>query len=360
MKTSLANYWTLWSAKPNRMRLLVTALALVALLVIVTMAAMNATATPRSVAEVRVQGWVNALKEDKLTTARQEAQMNLESAGEVAVPALLVALRSENSAQRANSAEMLGYIASATATDALRTALRTDSVPTVRRNAAWALGEIKSASAINDLVQTSITDRSSMVRGAAADSLARIRTTLAQSAGVNEQFIGAFASAPTDANLVYVAAQRDLHTSKDGGKTWTKQSNVLPSQISALATSPNNAHELFAGVDSMGIYKSTDGGATWQAVNNGITLTPGARDAISAIALDPENPTVIYVARGVWLGTSKVEFHPTGLMYSRDDGATWQALNAGSSGEAIDQLAFREGQLYGLAGDRVLTLVTPR
>ncbi|HZQ07429.1 MAG TPA: HEAT repeat domain-containing protein, partial [Anaerolineae bacterium] len=302
----------------------------------------------------------NALKDDKLTTARQEAQMNLESAGEIAVPALIVALRSDNSAQRANSADMLGYIASPTATDALRTALQSDAVPAVRRNAAWALGEIKSPSAIGDLLQASITDRSAIVRGAAADSLARIRTTLAQSADMNEQFIGAFANAPAKANLIYVAAQRDLHMSNDGGATWTQLSNVLPSQISALAVNPSNAQELFAGVDSMGIYKSTDGGKTWQAVNTGITLTPGARDAISAIAIDPENPTVIYVARGVWLGTSKVEFHPTGLMYSRDNGATWQALNAGSSGEAIDQLAFREGQLYGLAGDRVLTLVTPR
>ena len=75
---------------------------------------------------------------------------------------------------------------------------------------------------------------------------------------------------------------------------------------------------------------------------------------------DPENSNVIYIARGVWMGTSNVEFYPTGMLASRDGGATWQKLTVGSSDLAIAKLAFRDGQLYGLAGDRVLTLVTPR
>lgn len=347
-------------SKLNRRRTFAAVVALGVLIGLVAMAAFNATATPRSTAEMQMAGWVNDLKSDGLTTQRQQAQRNLELAGEAAVPQLVVALRSDSTAQRRNAADMLGYIASPQATTALQNVLRTDTVPAVRRNAAWALGEIQDARAINDLQQASITDRSEMVRGASADSLARIRTTLAKNAQVNEQLIGAYASSPSVPNLVYVAAKRDLSVSQDGGKTWTTVSNALPSQASALAVNPTNAQELYLGVEAMGIYKSSDGGKTWSAINSGITLTPGARDAISAIAIDPENANVLYLAHGVWLGTGQVSFYPIGLLSSHDGGKTWQELSAGTSTDAISKLAFRDGQLYGLAGSRVLTLMTPR
>lgn len=357
------SFTTFLKQKLNRPRLVVTAVAIVALLGVVVFASMNATATPRSVAEARMANWVSELKNDKLTTARQEAQRNLELAGEAAVPQLLTALRSDNASQRRNAADLLGYIASPQATDALRTALRTDTVPAVRRNAAYALGQIHAASAVNDLLQASITDRSQIVRGSAADSLARIRTTLALSAQVNDQLVGAYAAAPSVNDLVYVAAKRDLLTSTDGGKTWQTQTNALPAQVSALAVSPTDAQTLYAGIEAMGMYKSTDGGKTWNAMNTGMTLTPGARESISAIAIDPDDANVLYVTRGIWIGTGTVNFYPNGLLTSRDGGKTWDTLTAGvtTTGEqAIAKLAFREGQLYGLAGDRVLTLVTPR
>ncbi len=344
----------------SRPRAIVTALAVVTLLVVVVVAAASTTATPRSVAETRIVGWVNELNSDKLTQARQEAQRNLEAAGESAVPQLTVALRSDNAAMRRNAADMLGYIASPSATNALLLTLQNDPVPAVRRNAAWALGQIQATSAVNALQQASITDRSQIVRGSAADSLARIRTVLAKTSGVNEQLVGAYAVAPSQANLVYVAAKRDLLISGDNGKEWTKLENVLPSQVSALAVNPNDVQKLYAGVEAMGMYASNDGGKTWHALNTGITMTPGARESISAIAIDPNDANVLYVARGVWMGTGRVEFFPTGLLASRDGGKTWQTLTAGSSAEAIAKLAFRDGQLYALAGDRVLTLVTPR
>lgn len=346
--------------KLYRRRTIITAIAIAALIAVVGLAAMNATATPRSVADMNISNWVSELKNDKLTAQRQQAQRNLELVGEPAVPQLMVALRSNNAAQRRNAADLLGYIASPLATDALRSTLRNDTVPAVRRNAAWALGEIKAASAINDLQQASITDRSQIVRGTSADSLARIRTTLAGAAGVNEQLVGAFVSAPSLPELVYLATKRDLLVSHDGGKTFTTLANALPSQVAALAVNPKNPQQLYAGVEAMGVYASNDGGTTWTAINTGIKITPGVRETVSAIAIDPQDSNVIYIARGVWIGTSTVDFNPTGLLASRDGGATWTELTAGSSDQAIAKLAFRDGQLYGLAGDRVLRLVTPR
>lgn len=336
--------------------LLVTALAIFAL---VATYAVNATANAPSAAEMQIRGWVEALENDRLTSERHAAQHNLELSGEAAVPQLVAALRSNNAVLRRNAADVLGYIASPRATEALIKTLRADPVPAVRRNAAWALGEIQDARALNELQEASVADRSPLVRATAADSLARLRTALALAADVNAQLVGAVAVAPSQSNLVYLAVKRDLLVSQDGGKSWQTLSGVLPSQISALVVHPTRPNELYAGLDGLGIYKSSDGGKTWRASNNGIEPVPGARTTISAIVIDLENPNVLFIARGVWLGTTRVEFHSLGLMMSRDAGVTWSALTTGSS-EQITKLAFREGQLYGLAGDRLLTLVTSR
>jgi hypothetical protein len=343
-------------------RAVITASAIVVLAGLIAFAAVNATATPVSPTQLRIQGWVNTLQEPSLTLARHQAQHNLELAGDAAVPQLLVALRSNNPTLRQNAADVLSYIASPQSTDALLNTLRNDPVPAVRRNAAYALGEIHSARAINDLQKTAIADPSASVRGAAADSLARIRTILALNAQVNEQTVSTYAAATSQSDLLYLAAKRDVLVSRDGGKTWQTFHGALPSQVTALAVNPNNAQELYAGVDSMGVYKSADGGATWSAMNNGIALTPGARETVSAIAIDPDNPQVLYITRGVWVGTTNVQYYPVGLMTSRNGGANWTELNAGAAAgagkEAITKLAFRNGQLYGLAGSRVLTLLT--
>lgn len=343
-------------------RTLITFGAIVALIVVIALAAMNAAATPVNPAQLQIRGWITQLHDEKLTAARHNAQRNLELQGQAAVPQLLNALHSNNTTLRRNAADVLGYIAAPQSLPALREAMRNDPAPAVRRNAAYALGEIHDARAIGDLYQTSITDTSASVRGAAADSLARIRTILAKNMQRNEQTIGAFATAALQPETIYAAAKRDFLTSRDGGKTWQTLPNVLPSQVTALQVNPANAQELYAGTEGLGLFKSSDGGKRWHAVNQNIPLTPGAREIISAIAIDPQNPNTIFISRGVWMGTGTVDYYPTGLLSSRDGGATWSALNAGSamtSQQAIAKLAFRNGQLYGLASDRVLTLVTP-
>lgn len=342
---------------------MITASALALLIGLVAIAGMNATATPASPVQLQIQGWVNALGTEKLTVTRHDAQRNLELAGETAVPQLTVALRANNPNLRGNAADVLGYIASPASTNALLDALRNDPTPLVRRNAAYALGQIHDARAIADLQKTAVTDTSATVRGAAADSLARMRTVLAQNAHVNEQTIGALTTTVAQPETVYLTAKRDVLMSRDGGKTWNTLHNVLPSQATALAAHPADANILFAGIESLGMYKSTDGGATWTAINTGFDLTPGARETISAIAIDPANTQDIFVSRGVWVGTGAVEYFPTGLFASRDGGSTWTALRTGGAktdAVTVTKLAFRNGQLVGLAGNRVLTLMTPR
>lgn len=329
---------------------LIGAFVLLAAALVVTVSA-----SAPSAAELRLRGWVNELNQERLTVSRQQAQQQLENQGEAAVPALLTALRSDNWVLRRNAADMLGYIASPQAISALREALNNDPVPTVRVNAVYALGELSSPTMIADLQRAAVLDPSAPVRQAAADSLARARTRLALSAGVNEQLLSAFALAPNDANVIYAAAGRNLLVTRNAGKTWEALSGALPSQTTALATSPANSNVLYAGLDGLGLYTSTDGGQTWRATNNGLNVPAGARFVVNAIAVDPQNAQRVAVSTGVWLGTSEVTYHALGIFQTTDGGVTWTAVGQVNRAVPLSGLQFKGSQLFALVDNQVLT-----
>lgn len=90
-----------------------------------------------------------------------------------------------------------------------------------------------------------------------------------------------------------------------------KNQGLTNTTITCLAADP--LHTLYAGTDGKGIFKSTDGGATWQAANNGIDQTGylGYTVTVNALSVDPHNYFLVYAA------TNK------GLYRSTDRGATW-------------------------------------
>lgn len=334
----------------NRLALGVILSLLVA--VLATVLVITASANPPAAAELRITSLVNQLEQDRLTAQRHNAQRELEALGADAVPALVVGLRSQNPILRRNAADMLGFIASARALGELQYALAKDNVPAVRRNAAWALGEINSFAAIPDLQRAAILDANALVRTTAQDSLSRIRTRIALSSGIDERNLNAYAVAPQSANVIYVAAGRDMKITQDGGATWNTIERALPSLTTVMAVSPDNPLTLYAGVDSKGMYKSGDGGRTWAAINKGLEIVPGGRFVISAITLDATDPQRVIIATGVLLGTGDVTFAPTALLLSENGGATWNRMNTKPS-EPLTQLALRSNQLFALAGEQV-------
>jgi len=162
------------------------------------------------------------------------------------------------------------------------------------------------------------------------------------------QSIGAIAVAPSNADVVYVASGEGLHRpdlsigdgiykSTDAGKTWTHLGLRDGQQIPALAIDPHNPDRLFAAVlghpygpnPERGIFRSTDGGVSWQKVLYKDENTGG-----SDVEIDPSNPDVIYA--GLWqsrLGPSedKNDFAGTngGLFKSTDGGNNWRKLTKG-------------------------------
>ncbi|MFQ5614372.1 MAG: glycosyl hydrolase [Anaerolineae bacterium] len=152
--------------------------------------------------------------------------------------------------------------------------------------------------------------------------------------------IGKIRVHPANPDLVYVAAlghafgpneQRGVFRSQDGGQTWQK---VLYKSERAgavdLALDPGNPRILFAsiwqarrtfwnlssgGPDS-GLYKSTDGGDTWTDISANPGLPEGIKGKIG-LAVSPARPGRVWAL---------VEASEPGLYRSDDGGATWRKL----------------------------------
>jgi hypothetical protein len=338
---------------PNR-RMLLWTLLTVGLGILATVLVITASANPPNAAEMRLQALVNELREDRLTAQRHAAQRELEAAGDAAVPALTVALRSTDATMRRNAADMLGFIASPGSIGALQNSLNNDTVPAVRRNAAWALGNISSFAPMAELKRSAVLDTSPIVRQTALDSLARVRSRIALSAGIDEQNLSAYAVSPQNANIIYAATKRNLVMTENGGTTWKTLTTTLPSLTTVLTVSPADAQTVYAGVDGLGVFKSINGGRDWAPMNNGLEVNAGARFVVTDLTVDPGNAQRIVIATGVMLGTSTVDFYPTGLRLSTDGGATWHVMNGNSPGEPLTQLAVKGDQVFALAENQVL------
>jgi photosystem II stability/assembly factor-like uncharacterized protein len=159
--------------------------------------------------------------------------------------------------------------------------------------------------------------------------------------------IGAIAVAESDPNVVYVGtgehAVRGVMThsgdgvykSTDAGKTWKSVGLEQTRHISRIVIDPKNSDillvaaqgALYGSSSQRGIYKSTDGGATWKNV-----LFVDDKTGAAELSMDMTNPRILYAAmwehgRRPW---QVISGGPgSGLYKSMDQGETWEKLKDG-------------------------------
>ncbi len=164
----------------------------------------------------------------------------------------------------------------------------------------------------------------------------------------SSQSIGAIAVAASNPNIIYVGSGEGLHRpdlsvgngiykSTDAGKTWTHLGLRDGFQIPALAIDPRDPNRVFAAVlghpygpnEERGLYRSTDGGQTWQKA-----IYKDENTGASDVEIDPSNPDVIYASmwearEGPWEDNNGFNGTDGGLFKSSDGGNTWHALSNG-------------------------------
>ena len=126
-----------------------------------------------------------------------------------------------------------------------------------------------------------------------------------------------------------------LFVSKDGGTNWTKKGFAGSERISSVVVNPKNSKEIYVGVlgalwgdsEQRGVYKSVDGGDTWEQLLF-VDQTTGCTD----IVMDPNDPNVLYASMWEFRRTAW-SFNSGGtgsaLYKSTDAGKTWQKIHNG-------------------------------
>ena len=149
---------------------------------------------------------------------------------------------------------------------------------------------------------------------------------------------------PADPATLYAGTSGGgVFKSTNRGTTWTAVNTGLTgTDVLSLALDPANPATLYAGTWIAGVFKSTNSGGTWTAVNAG--LNDQYDRVVNVLAIDPSAPATLYA--GTWGGVFK----------STNGGATWTAINAGLTSTAVDALAIdpaNAGTLYAGASSGV-------
>src|SRR4051812_24780536 len=159
--------------------------------------------------------------------------------------------------------------------------------------------------------------------------------------------IGDVIVAPSNPNVIYVGSGEGLqrpdlsvgngmYRSGDAGKTWTHLGLENVQQIAGLAVDPSNENRVFVSAlghpygpnPERGVYRTTDGGKTWEKV-----LYVDENTGSAQVTIDPKNSNIIYAdlwagrqgpwENGAWNGPE------SGLFKSTDGGSTWKKLTNG-------------------------------
>jgi photosystem II stability/assembly factor-like uncharacterized protein len=164
----------------------------------------------------------------------------------------------------------------------------------------------------------------------------------------NVASIGAIGVAPSNPDVIYVgtgeADMRDsiafgngVYKSTDAGKTWRHLGLENTRQIGRIIVDPKNPNTVFVAAlgnvyapnPDRGVYRSRDGGATWQKV-----LFKNEEVGAIDLGFDPVDPKIVYatlwnVRRPPWFIYAPANGPGGGIFKSVDGGSTWKEISEG-------------------------------
>jgi len=159
--------------------------------------------------------------------------------------------------------------------------------------------------------------------------------------------VGDLAVSESNPDIIYVGSgegvQRPdlsvgdgIYKSTDGGKTWKHTGLRNAQQIGAIIVDPKDPNRVFVAAlghpygpnEERGVYRSTNGGATWQKV-----LSKNENTGAIQVAFDPKNAQTVYAVlwearQGPWENAAW-QGPGSGLFKSTDGGTTWKQLTQG-------------------------------
>ncbi len=160
--------------------------------------------------------------------------------------------------------------------------------------------------------------------------------------------IGSIAVAPSNPQIIYVGSGEadmrsdiaygdGMYRSADGGRTWTHIGLTDTKQIGAIVVDPRDPDVAFVAAlghpyapnAERGVFKTTDGGRTWNKV-----LYENADTGATALAMEPGDPNVVYAAlwqtrRPPWNVYPPSNGPGSGLYKTTDGGRSWTKLTQG-------------------------------
>jgi parallel beta-helix repeat protein len=141
---------------------------------------------------------------------------------------------------------------------------------------------------------------------------------------LNDAVVASVVFDPVTKSTMYVGSSKGVFKSTDSGSTWAPINNFGTANapnVRTIAIDPVTPTTIYAGTfGDGGLYKSTNGGSNWTLMNSG--MSGGDFAVVNAIVFDPSNPATIYVGHG-FSGVGD------GIDKSTNGGASWTPINNG-------------------------------